>query len=113
MKETQASQTDQVNQEFIDSLRKQEEDNHKYFIATLGVMITYSQVKGDNSQLDQFLLGMAKTFTDCIDTQDKKLSPDKFNSLLQAINSGENSKEILDTLTNEFNDYLLDLKNSL
>lgn len=109
--ETPINQASQVNQEFLDSLKKQEEQNHKYFIATLGVMITYSQVKGDNDQLDQFLLSMAKTFTDSMDTNDKKLSDNKFQSLLQIINSGENSKEILESLTTEFSDYLSNLKN--
>ncbi len=103
----------QPNAEFLDSLRKQEEQNNKYFIATLGILVTYSQVKGDNVQLDQFLLSMAKVFTENIDTTDKKLSTEKFNSLLNVINSGENSTEILDKLTTQFSGYLKDLKESL
>jgi len=93
-----------MNEELIKELRDQEDRNSRYSKALIGLMQAYTNLKGEDEQLDNFLLAIMQEFSTRIDLSDKKIDADDINNIIHKINNNETP-----LLNSEVNGYLENL----
>ena len=90
----------------IEELKNKANQNKKYTVAALGILIAYNQIKQESPQLDIMLLSIASSLLEKADIEENKVDNEKFSELLNALKTGDISSYATDNMSDDLSDLL-------